>query len=252
LRIPLFILVAIVILCIAISPRSHSQAPRHERPPASTRPDEKQPSFDECDALADLISDLPAWKETGTLSADEWRTLARTASALQPLGTGNMALVLVKYMKKYGEGLPDQMDDPDPRTKPLLLLAAMFDLSRPTTNDLNALYADRNTRGVQICGGFYYHQISRKNLPDLERFAFPLSWTDEGPKLTAVRVARVVGQRGGPPHERYEPWAEFHHFVRFYAHRRSFAPYLTEDVPTWRELIAERNARQAATQPHVR
>jgi hypothetical protein len=184
--------------------------------------------------IADLIYESPAWTSTGPSTEEEWKLLAEISAALQVLEPRDMEIALIVYMNKHCAGLRRFEKDPDPRTRPLLILSVMFDKAVPLVGQ-QELKAMQEHYGVQTGGAFTWKQIQPLgSWDDLDQL--PVQWADnKHPELIAIRVAQSSGSTG-PPKRPYQPHAEYQCFVRAYPFRKDFKPILEIPGRQWRTL----------------
>lgn len=184
-------------------------------------------------SLASLIADLPAWTESGPTSQKEWERIERLAMVLQMLDPRDVQMVLVLYMSSLPQ-LPPITEDPDPRTKPVLLLRVMFEIPEIDVSLDNQLQ-DLKALNVHVAGGFIYKPLD-KQTELVATLALPISWNESGPSLIAFRQWKGIGYTG-PYDHMYQPHTEFAYFQTNFPYRQGLSELVDVKLDSWHDLI---------------
>lgn len=183
--------------------------------------------------IASLIEDLPPWTDNGPHTATEWNDVTCLAIAMQTLDPADIERALLVYMSSLDLENVTILPDPDPRTKPLLLLRVMFDLPEREPFDQGAALAWH----VQLAGGYAYRTIDTQIS---KSYAFPVSWTSTGPSLVAFRM-NLAGYSG--PGVLYQPHNEFRFFRTNFRYRQGLAKFCNIQINSWRDLWYLKHAK---------
>jgi hypothetical protein len=174
--------------------------------------------------LADLIASLPVWGEE-LIEKDAWRSIIRVAHAFQQLDPRDVECALLVYMTRFAD-LHVLIPDPDPRTRPLLLLRVMFLV-------LDDYYEDEDylTEHMGFLAGGYVYQARDDSVHD--SLALPVRWSHNGPELSAFRMSWGTGYTG-PADLIYQPHNEYRYFRDHFDYRDLSN---LGGGPVWRELF---------------
>ena len=166
--------------------------------------------------IAEIIGTAAAWTATGPATDDEWRSIVRVALALQKTSPKLVEQALAAHMilDKGRQG----------STRPMLILRVMFDLPEDELSQAEWIALGAHS-SVHLCGG-----IPPTPIPGGPLFrrslAAPLTWTADGPRLTAIHMTSSY-YSSGPG---YQPQLEYRYFLEHFPFRQGLNEFVDRDI----------------------
>ncbi len=187
--------------------------------------DQLPPDWGSCAAVARVIKTAAAWPEGRLMTEDEWQSVMRVALALQRTDPELVERALIVYMV-IETHYPDGGGRLEAWLKPMLILRVMFDIPEdPWKFDVNKL-------GLEAlpCGGFPY-RMREQDAGSPPTVGLPIAWSENGPRLRALRPRIGGGTR------MYQPQREYRSLLSRYPYREGLQEYVDVKVTDWVSLM---------------